>query len=390
MKINIGKIASFLALLAFMAHAVILDLQRYAFTNEAFSLLGAFSLTYIIFSRKLRADKISLAIFIILSYAAVSFTIHYTTNKYAGAYEKLRTLPIAYSMLCFYFGYCILNRTLNGKLFTKSAGLIRICAGSTALFIGGVLAPPAAIALTYLHKKNRTKIYISLITFITTLFITKAFILGSGDLNLTILVMLAFVITMLFFRNSLFKLINNVNLINIIILFALIISSTKFISRTVFFPIAYDLSIFSDTFDVNALWRLMFWSKTIDDMTLSEWMFGIGLATPIFNEADPLSAFIIASDPDALYRPYTLGLHNSPLTFFVRFGFLGLALVTYIITRTIKGLVQQNNLKNEVLFLSLTSILIASIFNVIWESPLYAGIFWAIVGISAKQCSEAA
>lgn len=365
-------------------HGVI-GLEREVFINEITSLLGATLIGVTILKANKKLDRPSILIISILIYGILSSIIGFNANTTATLYQKSRTLPILYSILCFFVGYHLIYKALRA---VKSIRLDKFFSTSifvSGIFFGGKLSPPSTLGLSLTESGSRKEFYATLITFITLMEITKS-ALGNADGSSTTYILLFFTIIMFFFKKTVFKAMNKGSAYPAAIsIFLLFLLTLKFVSAAHAGFYIYGFSYFTGSIDTNAIWRLMFWSKTINDMSLLEWLFGIGLGTPIFDENDPSAFFIIASDPLAESRPYTLGLHNSPITFFVRFGLLGILFLFYMIINCLKSLSSHDSLKSEKLFVTLLLILIPAFFNVILESPLYSGFFWLILGVCYKN-----
>lgn len=377
-------IAAFIVIL-FLAHGAI-GLERSIYINEIFSALGACILIAALSSRKFKDTEHSSLILMLVSYGAISFSIGYYENTEATLYQKSRTLPIIYSSLCFFVGYYVIYGELKRPYFSRLMSIMALPLLTLGALIGGKLSPPStATLLLSTTTKSRRNFYIATILFILAIEFIQQLLFSNSDGSSTITAMAAFCITMYKFKQKVFKVIRSINTTGVFISILFFALSLKLLANMHNDFFVQGFSYFGDNLDVNSIWRVMFWAKTIDNLSAINWIFGIGLATPLFNEMDPANLFIIASAPNALDRPYTLGLHNSLLTYLVRLGAIGLLFLLCIIINILKSLARHNDTKTEMLFVSLCLILIPALFNVVLESPLYAGQFWIILGACSKH-----
>lgn len=368
-----------------MTHGAI-GLERSIFANEILTAIGACILIAALIKNKLKTNENAVLFLIVLVYGFSSFLVGHYSNTGATLYQKLRTLPIIYSILCFFVGYYIIHTGLTKRHYGKLIPALALPALALGAIIGGKISPPSTAALTINTTTNsRRKFYIFIISFIITIETIHQLILGNGDGSSTIAAMTIFCLIMYKYKEKVFVTIRKINLLVVYFSILLIAATLKVIAHTYSDFFMQGFSYFGESFDANSMWRLMFWAKTINDMSAVNWLFGIGLATPLFNELDPTAFFIIASEPNAIDRPYTLGLHNSILTYLVRLGSIGLLFLIYVTIKTLKSLSLHNDIKSEALFVSFCLILIPALFNVVLESPLYAGQFWVILGICARH-----
>jgi O-antigen ligase len=147
--------------------------------------------------------------------------------------------------------------------------------------------------------------------------------------------------------------------------------------------------------DNNATWRLMLWIYLFNEVFLNNPIFGIGFGTPLFDLAN-VPAFI-TSDDGSRFTEYTLGTHNSFFFVSLRLGSVGLLLIALIhcqlFARAIKSLkVNPDKLVNGImlsLILASAMFVNSALFNVVLESPLYAGNYWFTMGLMYQFSSRA-
>lgn len=143
--------------------------------------------------------------------------------------------------------------------------------------------------------------------------------------------------------------------------------------------------------DLSGLWRPVLWSHLYG--RFMEYPWGIGLGTPLFEKW--LDGFVMLH----LYKEgenYVQGAHNSFVTFIARLGIPCLVLFTmtgfYLLKMTnevLKRFRYQpfNTRDSRVLSSALLAFVftcICSSFNVLLESPLYAGGFWFSFGLFTR------
>lgn len=146
--------------------------------------------------------------------------------------------------------------------------------------------------------------------------------------------------------------------------------------------------------DTGHLWRFFFWSHVL--LRVYDNPFGIGLGTPLFDEA--LKQFILF--PNQPNEEYITGAHNFIITFLGRLGFPFLILLLFV-ARAVYGLLLSYMTKVKldffgtqearVVFVSLIAFscaLTEGLFNVVVETPTFAGIFWILFGLSVRLCGD--
>ncbi len=133
--------------------------------------------------------------------------------------------------------------------------------------------------------------------------------------------------------------------------------------------------------DPNTTWRLILWRQVIVDKFPGN-LAGIGFGTPMFK-------YLAIADYSKLETlPYVLGAHNGYLYLFGRLG-LPYVFFTLVMYRTIfreyfyfKAYYYAT--REILLFWSFFSISILCSFNPSLESPIYAGAYWLMLGLTAR------
>lgn len=367
----------------FIIHGYI-NLERELFVNEMFAFLGLLLAgAYFLAGRGL-VSKVDFSWLLLFVYGFGSFLFFgLIGNSEAGLYNQLRTLPIWYSMGGFFFGFYIIY---GSSLYMKNGGPL----WGLSMFLGGKLSPPAMFALVSSLGPGfgfRKKI-ILIAAFVTCMALVK-YALGDHDGTTTIAVFLLFLTGLFFFGDAFFRLMRGRAIYYSIVFFFscfLLFLNWVYSSFTDFYYIGFEY--FGGALDVNAVWRLMFWAKSVGELQGIENLFGIGLGTPLFDVQDSTSAFINESDAAIEDRSYVLGLHNSFLTFLVRLGPIGLFLLFYIIKSIFQSLSSIDNDSSRLLLVANVLMCLAACFNVVLESSLYAGFFWALLGFSYRYVLE--
>lgn len=373
----------------FLIHGFI-GLERLIIVNELFSLFGALILISLLVSRRISIDKLNAVIVLFLAYGLVHIAFGFTLNDDASAYEKLRTLPIYYSILCFYLGYYVVAQGFERFLHSRYYSYIFSFLIFAGMILGPKIALPAMFSFGLSRLTSRRKFYFILCGLVAISIPAKLILVKDYHNDLTVLATLFFLIFSATHKNLLFIVIKNKKspyVFFAIFLFFIVLLKIAAIYLDRFYYYGYDY--FSLISDPNIIWRLMFWVKTIDNLDLHQWFFGIGLGTPIFDEFDPKTTFITFYNPGNNFLPYTLGLHNSFITFFVRFGLIGTVFLIYTIFTVLKGLAKNKSVDSEAFFITVILFAISALFNVMLESPLFAGTFWLILGMAYKKANIA-
>jgi len=150
-----------------------------------------------------------------------------------------------------------------------------------------------------------------------------------------------------------------------------------------FYRVGYD--IFETDLDRNAIWRLMLWSYLLSTRFIYSPLCGIGFGTKLLDREDT-DLFWLGS-PDDTHLEYTLGTHNSFLFVLIRFGIVGIIPLVMIYRLIFEKPILEKEGYNIRLASAHSFLFISNsaAFNVILESPLYAGTFWILLGIFVES-----
>lgn len=377
-----------LVALLFLAHGFI-GLERLIFANELLCILGIVALAAQPLKKNRRITKIEASILLFILYGSVHIVIGFTTNESASIYEKSRTLPILYSTICFFTGYHLLLYGIRALKNSKIYHAFFLSFISLGILFGPKIFLPAIISISIKSQNNQKNLYKAVFLYSTFGIIAKTFLIGDYNNDMTAIALLSSLALYIIFTKKIRSFFSKNS--TLFLVPAMFIASIIFIKAigviwNDFYYYGYEY--FSFTQDPNTIWRLMFWAKTINELEAHQWFFGIGLGTPIFDINDPLSSFIYAFNQQKLHLPYTLGLHNSFLTFFVRFGLIGIIFLLSIILIALRLLSKIDDMESHAIFVAILMVTIASLFNVIIESALFSGLFWAIIGCAYKKTHE--
>ncbi len=382
------KILALLLFVTFLVHGSV-GLERALYINEILSAIGGLALAAMLFAQEEKSiNQQEVPVLLILCLGLVHMLFGFTLNQEVGYYQKFRTLPIWYSVLCFYVGSGVIYKLIYRGGGGASFYCLKYIAIPLSLASGGLVSTASVVSLSMVREKSRALFFLAIAVFLI-LRISIDRIASWEDGNITSIILL--VITLILYKfGGLIRAILRSNKLFMcsLLLFFVAVMVLKLIALKFSLFFAYGFSLFDESTDMNSIWRLMFWAKTINDMSITQLITGIGLGTPIFNEYDPAASFIIASSPDSADHSYTLGMHNSFLTFYVRLGIPGIALLLYIVTKCVNDLARMECQGSERLLVTLILILIPALFNVVLESPLYAGFFWAILGVCVRYAGD--
>jgi hypothetical protein len=363
-------------------------MERILFINEIFSFLGLLLFfNYMVSGKKDKTiNNLPLCLVFYCCIHAFYAIIIYEHNS---IYEKIRTLPIWYSIFSIFIGYFVifpkLTKIINTKKYTLAYPYILL----TGLIFGAKIMLPAAFALT-LPYTNKKKIFFATLLILTAIIMPfKIFFMEDYHNDMTIYISIM-ALCLFFLNNKLLRIFLKYPHLHYFLLSAalVVIIFLKIIANS-WSNFYYDGYLFFQSIsDPNTIWRLMFWAKTINEMSAQEWIFGIGLGQPIYDIDDITSQFIYEFNPNDPYLPYTLGLHNSFLTFFVRMGFIGLFLLITIVTFTLRKLSMIHDEISNRILIALILLCIATLFNVVLETPLFASIFWITIGMGLRKVHE--
>ncbi|MUH71344.1 hypothetical protein [Psychrosphaera haliotis] len=352
-------------------------MERVALFNEVLALIGVLVFTHLLVIKQ-RIEKAHLPIIGFAVWGIFSFSIGYIENSEGTIYQKLRTTPFLYSIFCYFVGYYYLYRYSFHGLKNMSWLLVIGC------LFGGKLAPALGVLLTSDSNSTYKKNINILLIFIFMLEMVNL-MLGNHHGSSTLILIFFLVLIFRVSGDLPYKVIaSNFFTFGILTIFIVFFVSLHLVFEEFqqFYNVGF--SFFSGG-DSNLLWRLMFWAKLVGEMSFYETLTGIKLATPLFNPLESSSAFIVASEPNALDRPYTLGPHNSFVYLFVRMGGIFFFCFLYFLLSLMKSLSVLGDLKSKLLIITLCVATISLSFNVFLETPLYAGIFWSLIGLCQRH-----
>lgn len=367
----------------FVIHGYI-GLERELLVNEAFSFAGILLAAGYFLNRRGLVSKLELSWLLLFLYGLLSFVFFgLIGNSEANLYSQLRTLPVWYSMGCFFFGFYI----VSGEDLNFKGSRFFIVA---SMFLGGKLSPPAMLAVCSAFKLGGDfRRQLVLLASFIIIMSTFKYMLGNHDGTTTVFLFLTFLFFVYLFDKRFFSWMRGNGVYNCaalgFCLFVLFLNWV-YLDFSDFYYVGFEY--FGDGVDVNSLWRLMFWAKAVGDLQGLENFFGIGLGTPLFDAHSLTSSFINASEGGVEDRSYVLGLHNSFLTVLVRLGPVYLFLVFYILRSILKDLSAIGTYASKLLLIANVLMCIAACFNVVLESSLYAGFFWALLGVSYRYIME--
>ena len=346
------------------------NLERFFFLNELFSITG---LLYLLFNFNVLINlpfrPIIFCILAFILYLSVLFVLS-LIDLNTTYYNLLRTMPFYYSIFSFftgiYFGkYLIKAVSINSFKHFKFTSLI------FSFLSHGRLASVTFIPIFLLNYNTRFLGYFILL-------ILFYFAHGGATSIFFILFFLAFYLIyrihylrlITFSRFSFFFYVC-FSLCGLYILYPQLDFSTHLYYQDSFF-------------DVNSMWRLMYWSILVFNTINDYFLFGIGFGTPLFDISSPEYNFVVQANPDDDHLPYVHGPHNSFMYIFARsgiFGFILCSLIPFLLFRFyfLNKLFLSNY--SYAVALAFLFICVASLFNVILESPLYASVYWIFAGI---------
>ncbi len=341
------------------------DIERVIYQNELMSLLGlTCALKYFVSNRN-SMTKIEVVYLLFLLYGLAVLIVSIGDILDTGWYLSLRTMPIFYNSLSFMVGIYMYNCYLRYRsvgernvfsLFFLALTLLtpwRLSPQVFAMFfISSYKYALGYLALFFAINGGSTSITAFLLIAVFLAFENKAVIARFMSTKL-IVMYLVFFLMMLYFSSALYE---------------------SFLSD------GYE-GIFS--FDVNLTWRYMFWVYLFQEVISNNPIFGIGFGVPLF-DLDVIPDFI-TSDDGSRNTGHTLGTHNSIIYLLTRMGLIGVILIGAIhvmIYRCAFDL-YKNKKSPEVISLILVNLMFLNsmFFNVVLESPLYGGGYWASLGI---------
>jgi O-Antigen ligase len=376
-QVSITKCFPKILFVLFICH-VIFNLERYIFVNEMFSLVGLICCFSYCLRKEFKFDKITFSVNILFLYLAAYAVFSFLLYDGFGSYQFLRTLPVIYSIPCFYLG-CYFVEKLD---FFGS----RVSFGGRHNFYSYVGFFVSILAVIKGGRLSNSSIFplflkdIRYFRYLVPVFLLLMLLYKEGMTTLVLFVFY-FMISLVFLFPKLFGVLLGWRFVTISVVASICAGVFVF---SYFGDFYYDgWSFFQGYGDNNALWRLMFWAYLIDVQVIENLIFGIGFGVPLFDVGDPRMWFVLQADPFSVGPEYTMGPHNSFLYLLVRSGVLGLFLFLIVVVNVCRlVLVKRLYLDGYVygVMCSFLFITVAACFNVVLESPLYSGVFWVLLG----------
>lgn len=357
---------------------MIYNLEVLLFVNEILALLGVF---YFLHSIKkysnYSADKVEIVVLLLILYG-FSLIIYSILFFHVGStYQIARTLPLWYSIFIFFVGIKIYKTTFHKTtgFFYKHYALFSL----STIAIGSVLSGFSAFPIFLYRHKN----------FIFLLILFSFFMSFNGGSTPVVIFLYLLFFSLTLKYPVLNKIVFNKVFVIVYLLFFFYILWIVYDYYSYFY--IYGFESLDNNFDSNTLWRLFFWSYEFSEKLLPNFLFGIGFGTELFDKESYLTNFITNANPTDIDLPYTIGTHNSFLLLFIREGFIGFMLL-FTLYSILFHRYHTYNFKNKkeviALYLSFIFISISGLFNVILESPLYSGLYWALLGLFYQSMKE--
>ncbi len=359
--------------------------ERVFFFNEVLSLLGILIFLYKGLTPKLtfKVPRVRLyhlvLCFLLLNLFHATISIATSTNFY----YYFRSSVIFYSSFGFFLGF---------YLFQYFEGFIKMIKSYFLSYIVVFFIYPveilldrfsAAVFLPFLFKSTKILSIISLLvlTFIYAQRYASMTVSLIGIILIGIIMIPSYrAFKMLFFSGFTFAL----------IIFLSFIPYYKLYKTN-------EYSLFGDIWNVrkdnvylqidpNSTWRAVFWYRVTTE-NFPENLLGIGFGTPILPYEEGKST--TASGHTDEYDAHVIGCHNTYITLSVRLGVCYLVLLLCFYGTIMKEYYNYNFYyrKRPFLMLCFWSFFIISIiglFNLVLESPIYATIYWIVMGFVAQ------
>jgi len=366
--------------LYFLLHVVI-GLERTLYANEFFTIVGLIlSPIYVqrIYGFKQYITRIQLSLTLLTLYIFLQLAGMSVRDISRNPYEVFRTLPFAYSFSCIFFGFYIFEKMEERRL--KKPYIFERILGIASIFLGNKLSPTFA-AIIGMRGLRHYKSIVSLILIFGAIFKT---VFVYPDTKVTAALIALIFIFFSFYRNLFLKILDGLSSIKSIFFVLVIIVLSSILLKTKyqqFYSVGYEF--FGNTIDVNTIWRGMFWVYSITRTVSENFLFGIGFGTPLFDANDPQVQFVIMSSPADEHLPYTLSVHNALVYIFTRLGAVGFIIFFWFLLELFRSAfkILKRTGDFDYIYIGTLSIIISALFNVVVETPLFAGIFWTSIGM---------
>ncbi|HYJ37500.1 MAG TPA: hypothetical protein VEV87_02745 [Chitinophagaceae bacterium] len=354
---------------------------RKLFFNELISLTGFLVLAYKRF--RISNDPISISIILLLLWTAFHGLI--SIFRMDSIYYYLRNLVIAYSVMAFFIGFYCLPYLAN--YLKKIRSLLRLYIGIFILIrLPRYLFERFGMAVLFpaLFKKASYK-------WMPHILVALNIVYGIVYDAFTILILSGFYILLFlspgykFFLRFVFVCVLAFSIIFIYLQPNLSLISNRYspYHTAGIYDVVNSHPLLS--IDGNNTWRLVLWKQIIVDDFPGN-LFGFGFGTPVLQ-------YYPVEDVQKIHSlPYVLGAHNSFVYLFGRLGIVYLFLAGLIYLVIVKEYFEykryyvENN--QELIFLSFFAISIIALFNTVMESPVYAAVYWLILGFTARCIAD--
>jgi len=351
------------------------DVERYTYYNEIFSLLGVFLCLSYLVSKFGRFTKVDYVYYLLIIYGLLLVVLSYDDIIKNGAYLSLRTMPVYYSMFVFVVGFNAHHFYLRKKSTLNLSWWRHF-----NLFVS-ILTPwrlsPQVFAMYNLRTFQGVFLYLLLFA-----------IVNGGATSVT-----AFGVLFIFYaykRHGLMKELFSKNTVYALLLMFVVLLGFSGDLYNEFSDIGYE-GLYA--IDPNFTWRYMYWVYLYQEVISNNILTGIGFGAPLFELGD-VPRFI-TTDDGSRNTGYTLGTHNSLVYLLARMGLVGAVLLVWLhvlIYMKAFALVDKSSKifsEVEIYLLGCIMFLNSALFNVVLESPLYAGLYWFALGVLYSSTMQA-
>ena len=362
---------------------------RVLYFNEILALLGGMFFLATPFSERLKSlDQITLPWVLLFTYCLVK-VIAGLIVKSVSFYIFLRTTVCFYSMFGFFVGvalYPVYQAWL--KRFKLHAITV------LALFLLALLAP---------YPISTTSVVALLFApFSGSYYLLPLFLVVFGirhhELTLLVTLLVITISSLSLGMSRINKLFNRCSFYFILFMFIFAALSAYYALYAFYIdanPYVAYVTIPLHTLGLkvaDATWRLMFWAYLFNHVFLPHFLFGINFGQPLFTHRVATNFIFLTNTADMPYFNYTLGAHNIFITALARLGILGfiplIMILEGIFVRLPLLLGKNTSYHTWGIALAFIAIFIASLFNVVWYSPRYAGILWVLIGMTYAALAE--
>lgn len=345
--------------------------------NELLSATGAVIFIYKRF--RFGRDAISIGIVLLLIWG--SFHIVTSLFRMDNIYYYLRNTVIIYSVMTFFIGYYLL-KYLDGFISFINTGL--------KIYLITFLFLP--VHHYFFERFSTSTLFPALVRnvkpfLVPSIIVSLNIVLAINYDSSTAIILAAFYIIVFIAPGyKFFKQVALVSLLAFICVFIYLLPNLDLIKLR-YSPYTYNAiyDVINShpllAIDGNSTWRLVLWKQIIVDLFPYN-LLGFGFGTPLLRYY-PVEDF---SKLDSL--PYILGAHNSYVYLFGRLGLIYILLILGIYAKIFKEYFYHKVYylanKQNLIFLSFFAISVIALFNPTLESPIYAGMYWLLLGFTAR------